>query len=623
VSESIDKVLSGERKWVVECGDCLVVLKTMPDGCVDSCVTDPPYGLGNREPTVDELIAYLQGSSLDVGGDFMARDWMLPTVAIWREVWRVLKPGGYLLSFAGTRTVDLIGIGIRAAGFELKDEFSWTYGQGFPHGIDVSKAIDKLKGAKRRVVGQRALTGNAAQTTKEKGGTYAAGTDARGQAPKIVDVTAPESEEAKRWDGFNTALKPCREPIIVARKPFKSTVAANILKHGTGAMNIGACRVGGEYGRPESWYRSGHSAKPDADKIAAPPGNGINAHDAGRWPGNWLLSHADGCEDGDCVPWCPIGMVDQSANEADIGRYFNTFPYEETRWPGDISTSGMDVGIVSGGNPEAGSCTHNSKAGGCGSSTMEQSQKDTRPTTRTTTTATTPLATLSASQVSGTTIITRGSEKTTNTSTGLSTENANDASSICRLRCSTEEELEPTAATASRVTLRMFVSGETIIQKTDVSITGLSAQSGLPPTSTPAGHIKNLHESRFAYDPPWFYSAKADREERERGCEHMPSGRTTDGRAKVADNPYLRDATERRNVHPTVKPISVMRWLCRLVTQPGGIVLDCFSGSGSTGVATLAEGFQFIGIELEPQYCDIARARIVGDAPLFNAGAKP
>ena len=116
----------------------------------------------------------------------------------------------------------------------------------------------------------------------------------------------------------------------------------------------------------------------------------------------------------------------------------------------------------------------------------------------------------------------------------------------------------------------------------------------------------------------FFYCPKADREERNRGLEHMAPTNVNDGRQTSIDNAYQRGDTLRHNTHPTVKPVELMRWLCRMVTPKGGTVLDPFTGSGSTGVAAMREGFEFIGIEREAEYVEIARARIVGDAPLFN-----
>ena len=143
-------------------GPCLDLLKTLPDNSVDALVTDPPYGLGTREPTAKDIVAYLSGGELDHGKDFMGRDWEIPSVAVWRQCLRVLKPGAYLFSFAGTRTWDLMSVGIRAAGFENRDtiasEFGpsvlqWLHGQGFPKSLNVSKALLKMAEAQLRASG--------------------------------------------------------------------------------------------------------------------------------------------------------------------------------------------------------------------------------------------------------------------------------------------------------------------------------------------------------------------------------------------------------------------------------------------------------------------------------------
>jgi DNA modification methylase len=132
----------------IHLGNCLDVLKTFPDNSIDAIVTDPPYGLGNREPEIDEILAYLQGENLNTGGDFMGRDWSVPSVQVWKECYRVLKPGGHVLSFAGTRTLDLISMGLRAAGFESRDTIAsqfgvqtlqWVQGSGFPKSRDSMK----------------------------------------------------------------------------------------------------------------------------------------------------------------------------------------------------------------------------------------------------------------------------------------------------------------------------------------------------------------------------------------------------------------------------------------------------------------------------------------------------
>jgi len=299
-------------------GDCLDVLKQLPDNSIDSVVTDPPYGLGNHEPTVEEIIAYLQGESLAHGGDFMGANWEIPSVAIWRECFRVLKPGGHLLSFGGTRTWDLISLGLRAAGFENRDTIAedhpglqWKHGQGFPKSLNIGKAIDKSKGAEREVLGHReggfgnkpgnegggedetALWLNKAPTTK----------DVRTNASSTVPVTAPATLEAEQWEGWGTALKPSWEPILVFRKPVEGTITENVLKHGTGGINIEGTRV--RHASPEDFEKHkamvdrlkeqggslGDSWKNSSDLSGA---NEVKT--AGRWPPNAVMVHAEGCK---------------------------------------------------------------------------------------------------------------------------------------------------------------------------------------------------------------------------------------------------------------------------------------------------------------------------------------
>ena len=190
-------------------GGNLDILRQFPYDSIDACVTDPPYGL-----------------------KFMGQKWDydVPGVENWEEVFRVLKPGAHLLSFGGTRTYHRMVVNIEDAGFEIRDQIGWIYGSGFPKSLDVSKAVDKAAGHWRGKAGAL-LNDNRSMS----GGNYE-------RAPK----GDPTTEEAKQWDDWGTALKPAWEPICVARKPLIGTVAQNVLKYGTGAINIGACRVGTE-----------------------------------------------------------------------------------------------------------------------------------------------------------------------------------------------------------------------------------------------------------------------------------------------------------------------------------------------------------------------------------------
>lgn len=201
-------------------GDCLEVLKNFENSSIDSVVTDPPYGLS-----------------------FMGKKWDydVPSAEIWAECLRVLKPGGHLLVFAGTRTQHRMCVNIEDAGFEIRDMIAWVYGSGFPKSQNVGKAIDKAAGAEREVIGRHVQS-----VQQRKKGNSLKGSKDAGLAWQF-DITAPATEAAQQWDGWGTALKPALEPITVARKPFKGTVANNVLEHGTGAMNIDGCRVAGAF----------------------------------------------------------------------------------------------------------------------------------------------------------------------------------------------------------------------------------------------------------------------------------------------------------------------------------------------------------------------------------------
>jgi site-specific DNA-methyltransferase (adenine-specific) len=421
-------------------GDCLDVLKTLPENSVDAIVTDPPYGLS-----------------------FMGKKWDydVPGVDVWAECLRVLKPGGHLLAFAGTRTQHRMAVRIEDAGFEIRDMIAWVYGSGFPKSHDVSKAIDKQAGAEREVVGSK-ITGNAKQRTSATG-EFADGNHGGQQS---VDVTAPATEAAKQWQGWGTALKPSLEPVTVARKPLIGTVAENVLEHGTGGLNIDGCRVdGAPPSVPQPVFNS-----PTGRIYGMKTGEGRNgemSQATGRWPAN---------------------LIHDGSEEVLAG-----FPF---------TTSGAK-------NPHI----IKSKAADCVTSILQ----------------------------------------------GLDGK------------------------------LRDYTA---------------SASSG--------------SAARF------FYCAKASKCDRDEGLEAWPEQQSSvgDDRAGGDFNERLgKTPGVRRNVHPTVKPTDLMRYLCRLVTPPGGVVLDPFMGSGSTGKAAALEGFAFIGIEREPEFFEIASRRIhqsSAQQPLFT-----
>ena len=314
-------------------GDCLEVLRSLDDNSVDSVVTDPPYGLSNTKPAqvADVLAAWVTGETEAVPakrGGFMGKDWdsFVPPPAVWAECLRVLKPGGHMAVFAGSRTQDLMGLSIRLAGFEIRDTLGWIYGSGFPKSHDIGKAIDKRREERHeealkvtRVIAERAkelgisrrdinLKINDADNSVGSAQSWTTVSSEGAHKPRVPEwdqwvrlrellglndpaldaevwrlngrkgtpgeawekrevvgkyqsglhtgpsgvgghgeggaITASATSEAQRWSGWGTALKPAIEPIILARKPLVGTVAANVLAHGVGGLNIDACRVG-------------------------------------------------------------------------------------------------------------------------------------------------------------------------------------------------------------------------------------------------------------------------------------------------------------------------------------------------------------------------------------------
>jgi DNA modification methylase len=421
-------------------GDCLDILPTIEANSIDSIVTDPPYGLS-----------------------FMGKDWDygVPGVEIWRECLRVLKPGGYLLSFAGTRTQHRMAVNIEDAGFEIRDMIFWTYASGFPKSLNIGKAVDKIQGNEREVVGTQMLGGNAAQTTKEKGGTYASNTNSVGVKPIEVTLTKGTSE----WEGWGTALKPALEPITVARKPLEKglTVAENCLKWGVGGINIDGCRV---------------SVDPTIDDM--------------------------------------LRTVQRGKRESETWEKGSGFKNENNHLTGVPEKGRFPANLIHDGSQEVLELFPNSKS--------------------------------------------------TNS-----------------------------------------------IRHNNKTIGGNGKYQGGVGMDT-FGHADSGSAARF------FYCAKASKQDRDEGCGELPlsdCGMMEDDNYPIKTGSGNLRETKRHNNHPTVKPTNLMRYLCKLVTPPGGTILDPFMGSGSTGKAAALEGFRFIGIELESDYTEIAGRRIKAVQPLF------
>jgi DNA modification methylase len=420
----------------VYAGNCIEVMRDMPDASVDAVVTDPPYGLAATDPAhvAEAIVKWASGERdfLPSGRGFMGKEWdsFVPPPAVWDEAMRVLKPGGHLLAFAGSRTFDLMGLSIRFAGFDIRDSIAWLYGSGFPKSMDVSKAIDKAAGAERESAGPNP---RAAQQTPKRG------TAALGDFAGVGDLTAPATDAAREWEGWGTALKPAFEPVVVARKPFRGTVAANVLEHGVGALNIDATRIA------------------TTDRLGGGAEKATSADQKGH----------EGWE----RPW----MSDPEAQAAHAARVRENVGKAEAlgRHPANVILDESQAAALD-----------------------EQS----------------------------------GYLKTGHTKSGTGFRSG-------------------------------YVGGEPSEWR------------------KPQGkHDEGGGASRF------FYTAKAPKRER----------------------PIADDGT----AHPTVKPLALMRYLIRLVTPPGGVVLDPFAGSGTTVEAAILEGFDVVGIELTADYLPLIEQRI-------------
>jgi site-specific DNA-methyltransferase (adenine-specific) len=329
-----------DKTQIVINADNLETLKQYPDNFFDAVVTDPPYGLG-KEPNANEMLqAWITDGYMEVtGAGFMGKEWdaFVPQPIFWKEVFRVLKHGGHVLSFFGTRTYDWGVMAMRLAGFEVRDCIQWVYGSGFPKSHNISLAIDKMYGAEREVIGKQNYTMPKADNSMGEnsygisGGKLANGTTAE----RIVGhITAPATEQAKEWEGWGSAIKPAVEPIVLARKPLEKglSIAENVLKWGTGAINIDGCRVKcGE--RPNIVADRGRitgnsfSGGLDGSLCGSKFGGYTNE---GRFPANFLMSHHPDCECKglkkineenneevwECHEDCPIKIMDEQSGES-------------------------------------------------------------------------------------------------------------------------------------------------------------------------------------------------------------------------------------------------------------------------------------------------------------------
>lgn len=426
-----------------------------------------------------------------------------------------------------------------------------TGNSGFPKSMDISKQIDKLAGAERQIIG------SGARHNSRSFGNLVGDPDYGAFSGGTPPLTAPTTEEAKHWSGWGTALKPSFEPIVLARKPISAkNVAENVLQHGTGGINIDATRVAAANARP---LREVHALRPDVNYQpnslqgrvdgSLQSSKAVGDTSLGRWPANLVLTHSSECQ-----------VVGQSTVE---GRVINRF-------------------------------TDGAKPFGGGAGHAYETLK-------------TPPETVTQWQCVPTCPARIMDEQSGNSAGAAAPSPADSPSPPHRNTYGQRKRVEGTFFADEGGASRFFAnfngrSGEASAERryTDSGSTNFAPLPG-------ARRSDGASPSRF------FYSSKASRTER----NERVRGEARELRWSSGDqNPgaFQSENTNRSatNFHPTVKPLDLMRWLCRLVTPVGGTVLDCFAGSGSTLVAALQEGFNAVGIEREPDYVSIARQRIDG-----------
>jgi DNA modification methylase len=464
--------------------DCRETMKRIPDNSIDSIVTDPPYGISfmgkawdtfspeylevqmeresKRRPRTDGRKATgFQGSVYAGFYDLTPKG--MAAFQLWyyeiaKEFLRILKPGGHLLSFGSTRTSHRMVCAIEDAGFEIRDTLMWIYGSGFPKSLDVSKAIDKEAGIKRKVIGKRTDGRYASMGTDITSGNLIRGKPGKAE---IGIITEPATTEAEKFEGWGTALKPAVELICLARKPIsEKTVAKNVLKWGTGAINIDECRIDSVPDK-SAWFANRKDSKTfHGDIVNNQMKNDAYKENQGRFPANIILDQE------------AAELLDKQSGKLKSGPMLKPYPY-----------------------------TNNSAAYG-----------------------------------------------------------------------------------------------------------------------KPSGSTKALRASNEGFASRFFYIAKTSPSERHAGCYELERERDSDRTKDDGlgdDNPRNRSNTAKNNSHPTVKPIDLMQYLCRLVTPKGGLIYDPFAGSGTTPIAATNEGFYWVASEKIKKHWDIAIRRIHDNCGLF------
>jgi DNA modification methylase len=521
-----------------------------------------------KEPNAQELMKdWVEKGYHEISGKgFMGKEWdaFIPQPIFWKEVFRVLKPGGHLLAFYGTRTYDWGVMAMRFAGFEVRDCIQWLYGSGFPKSHNIGKAIDKMQGNEREVVGIKENKVNMNATNEGDKSFY----ESAWQNKEYIDL--PITKGNSEWEGWGTALKPANEPIVLARKPLEKglSIAENILKWGVGGINIDASRIGfneydkGDYINKRLGYKNGFEHKQLNGKDESSVLGKLDYNEGketkifdnqGRFPANIILTHHEDCE---CKGTKKVKSDGHHSYKRNGGDFINGIPTQADEGNKYAENGQEEI--------EDWDCHED-----CPIRILDEQSGD-RSSTR---------------------IGNDNMGKKNSKMFGGSNNKIEERTSEYRDKGGASRFFY--VAKASKAERNKGLDGFEEKEKPDNYI--------MPKLTCSECGSKRVDSSNSLVC----------------GCNgktHYEEQNSLESKNNLAGG--------NKNFHPTVKPIKLMQYLVKMITPPNGIVLDPFCGSGTTGVACKLDGFHFVGLEQDTEYAKIAEARITNYEPEVSIAKK-
>lgn len=556
-------------------GDCLEILKTIPDNSIDSLITDPPAGI------------FFMGKEWDSakGG---RKEWIEWMSGVMRECLRVLKPGAHGLVWSLPRTSHWTATALEEAGFEVRDQICHLFGSGFPKSLNISKAIDKAAGAERQILGtyrNKLISSNNGYAQDEWSRTHSKMQD--------VAITAPATDAAKQWDGWGTALKPAQEIWWLVRKPLsEKTVADNVLKWGTGGINVDGCRI--EFKSKNDEEEAKNKNKHSEFKNAARGKTNVFAEYKtpretwdvqGRWPANLVFSHCETCTDEKCDIECAVKMLDEQSGPC-------PGPWGKN---GDGNKRGKTSLFQMGGVNSQNKLRGQEKASGA--SRFFYCAK-VSPSERNAGLDRYELISISCPEWESVgqkvqlQVDTEQYPPKVIDASGTSHKNASEWNTLL-FGSATTDQLQESCKFTTKMGTSSIIESKTLswlaLSNTNASILDANCEKAFG--GNHAQLVQPQNQSQNSTSAKMVIVINAND-------------------AQLPARLLIKSVGPLKSSHPTVKAQKLMRYLCRLITPPKGVVLDPFMGSGSTGLAAIAEGFEFIGIEKESEYFEIAQARI-------------